>query len=411
MKTAQLMRIPVFSLLCLILSARPAGADDWPNWRGPNHNGISAETGWLDHWPADGPPIAWKAKVGIGFCSFAVAGGRVFTAGNEDNTDTVFCFDAASGKSLWTHPYKSETGENYFEGGPTSTPTVDGDRVFTLSRWGDLFCFEAATGKIVWSKNVHDETGIRVPGWGFGGSPLVHDNLLVLNVGEAGLALDKSTGKILWRSADKDAGYSTPLPFERAGRWLALIASGTAYQAMDLKTGKRAWQETWLTQYGVNASDPILEGDRMFLSTGYGKGAGLFNIAGASPEPLWQSKVLRNQFNSSVLLGGFLYGIDGDAGEKASLKCVELATGTEKWKEPNMGSGALIAADGKLIVLSARGELLVAPASPTAFTPTARAQVLGGKCWTTPVLASGRIYCRNAAGDLVCLDARKAGAN
>src|SRR5271170_676231 len=147
----------------LLALARPMMAEDWPQWRGPNRNGISSEKGWLDHWPAQGPPIAWKAAVGTGFSSFAVAGGRLYTTGNSDNADTIFCFDAASGKELWKHTYPADLGDKFFEGGTTGTPTVDGGRVFGLSRWGDLFCLEAATGKIVWTTNVATQTGAPIP--------------------------------------------------------------------------------------------------------------------------------------------------------------------------------------------------------------------------------------------------------
>ena len=384
-----------------------AHAEDWPHWRGPQRNGISAEIGWRDTWPADGPPTAWKAKVGLGFSSFAVAQGRAFTLGHADGQDTVWCFDEATGKVLWKHSYPSELGDKYFEGGTTGTPTVAGDRVFTLSRWGDVFCFEAASGKIVWSKNVQKETGVRVPDWGFAGAPLVQENLLVLNVGDAGLALDKSTGKIIWQSTDKNAGYSAPLPVQRDGQWLALLGNGTAYVAVRLHDGKEAWRVRWLTEYGVNASDPIVDGDRLFLSTGYGKGGGLFKLGAGEPEQIWKTKKIRTQMNAAVLFKGHLYGTDGDTTEKAALKCLDFATGEEKWTQPGFGSGAVVIADGKLIALGGTGELVVAPAMPTGFKPTARAQVLGGKCWTAPVLANGRIYCRNSRGDVVVVDVRK----
>ena len=164
-------------------------AIDWPQWRGPQRNGISTEKDWLDTRPSSGLKIAWKAKVGLGFSSFVVGQSRAFTLGHADGKDTVWAFDAVSGKELWKHSYPAELGDKFFEGGTTGTPTIAGDRVFSLSRWGDLFCFEAATGKIVWSKNIQTETGARVPDWGFTGAPLVHENLLVLNVGDAGIAL------------------------------------------------------------------------------------------------------------------------------------------------------------------------------------------------------------------------------
>ena len=390
-----------------LAAASPARADDWPTWRGPSRNGISAETGWTP-WGAGGPKVAWRAEVGVGFSSFVVAKSRVFTVGYADDADTVVCLDAESGKAVWKHTYPSELGDKFFEGGTTGTPTVDGDRVYTLSRWGDAFCLDAATGKVVWSTNVQKQHGMPVPGWGFGGAPLVYENVLVLNAGEAGMGLDKATGKVLWQSAKKDAGYSTPLPARFGPEPLAVLGSGQSYVAVNPLTGKEAWRVRWVTQYGVNAADPIVDGDRLFLSSGYGKGAALFKVAPPQPpQELWKSKVLRTQMNAAVLFDGHLYGTDGDTTGRAALKCVELNTGAEKWAEPGFGTGTVTLADGKLIALSAGGELSVAPATPEGFKPAARAQVLGGKCWTVPVLSDGRIYCRNWKGQIVCVDVRK----
>jgi outer membrane protein assembly factor BamB len=297
-------------------------------------------------------------------------------------------------------------GDKYFEGGTTGTPTVEGDAVYALSRWGDMFCFDAATGKVRWEKNVARETGARPPDWGYSGAPLVLGDRVYLNVGESGLALDRTSGAVLWKSAPKEAGYSTPLPFRDGGEERAIFSSGTGYSAVRLADGKTLWSVRWLTQYGVNAADPVLQDGMLFVSTGYGKGAGLFKLGAAGPEEVWKSKVLATQMNGPVLFEGHLYGADGDTTGKASLKCVELATGREKWTHPGFGSGGVIVAGGRLIALGGTGELITAPAVPAGFVPTARAQVVGGKTWTAPVLANGFIYCRSARGDLVCLDVR-----
>jgi outer membrane protein assembly factor BamB len=236
---------------------------------------------------------------------------------------------------------------------------------------------------------------------------LVHENLLVLNVGDAGLALDKNTGKVVWQSANKSAAYSTPLPLQRSGKWIGLLANAAAYVAVDLADGKEIWRVRWLTEYGVNASDPIVAGDRMFISTGYGKGGACFKLGAGEPEQVWKTKLLRTQLNAAVLYKGYLFGADGDTTERATLKCLTFATGEEKWAQTGFGSGGVIVADGKLIALSGVGELMVAPATSTAFKPVSRAQVLGGKCWTAPVLANGLIYCRNSRGDVTVVDARK----
>ena len=396
-----------FSIAALTALGVCAPAADWPHWRGLHRDGHSDEQGFLDRWPSGEPPIAWRAQVGLGFSSVVVAGGRAFTVGHAGGQDTVFCFDAAKGAPVWRHSYPAELGDKFFEGGTTGTPTFEDGRLYWLSRWGDVFCFDAANGKVVWSKNVQKETGIRIPDWGFTGAPLVQGKLVILNVGDAGVALDSGDGKIVWKSADKDAGYSTPLPITRDGRTFAILASAQSYVAVDVQDGREAWRVRWLTQYNVNAADPVLADDRFFLSTGYGKGGALYQLGAGEPAQVWKAKVLRTQLNAAVLHEGHLYGADGDTTEKGALKCVELVTGKEKWAQPNFGPEGVIVADGKLIALSAQGELMLAPVSPDGFQPTTRAQVLGGKCWTAPVLADGLIYCRNSRGELAVVDARK----
>jgi outer membrane protein assembly factor BamB len=391
------------TLLLLSLSIIPLSgeASDWPHFRGPNRNGISPEKGWKTRWSGD-IPVAWKAQVGLGFSSIVVSNGRAATAGHAQGQDTVVCFEAASGKPLWSHSYPAELGDKFFEGGTTGTPTMEGDRLYWLSRWGDLFCFDAGSGKVLWQTQIAKETGAPLPTWGFTGAPLVAGDRLILNVGEAGTAVDKLTGKVLWKSAPKDAGYSTPLPLGE----LALFGSSKSYLAVNLKTGAEAWRVRWLTEYGVNAPDPVLAGQKLFLSTGYGKGGALLQLSSEPPAELWKTKKLRTQMNAAVLHNGHLYGVDGDTTQKASLKCLELESGEEKWSEPGFGSGGVIIADGHLLALSGNGELIIAPALPSGFQPTARTQVFGPKAWTAPVLANGLLYCRNNRGELVVLNLR-----
>lgn len=406
----KLLRYLILPLVCLCASATapaPARAADWPNWRGPDHNGISSESDWLDHWPADGPKVAWKANVGTGFSGFCVAGGRVYTAGNADNTDTFFCFDANSGKPLWKYSYPADLGDKYFEGGPTATAAVEGGHSYFCSRWGDVFCFEAATGKVIWATNVHKETGCRVPDWGFAGSPLLFKNLVVLNMGEAGVALDKTTGKIVWKSGKKEAGYSTPLPVPFNGETLALFANFDAYLAVNLETGKELWRVRWLTQGGINVADPLVSGDKFMISSGYGKGSQLLQMTSADPKLLWKNRQLGTHISPGVLIGHYAYLNTGQASTGGPLTCIDFDTGQIKWQSPHIGSGGLIAAGGRLIAMTERGEIMIAPASPDGFNPTARAKVLDGKTWAPPVLANGRIYVRNATGDIICLDVRK----
>jgi outer membrane protein assembly factor BamB len=389
----------------MLLPSQRAVAEDWFRWRGPDLNGISRETGWLAKWPDEGPNRLWKASVGTGFSSVSVSSGHLYTMGNDgQKTDTVYCFDAASGAPVWKHSYRCLLDPKFFEGGPTATPTVDGNRVYTMSRKGDLFCLNATDGKVIWSKNVHGDFGYDIPMWGFAGSPLVQGDLLTLNVGTAGTGLDKKTGKVIWHSDTGAPGYATAFPFKASSGPAVAIFGSEALNVVKPDDGELLWSYPWKTLYNVNAADPVTSDGKMLVSSGYDHGSALLDISGDKPKVLWENKEFRNQLNASVLWHGFLYGVDDIAKDTYALKCVNWNTGEIMWAEPKFGNGSLIIADGKIIGLSEKGEIMVAEASPMEFKPISRAQVLGGKCWTTPVLSNGRIYCRNAKGDLVCLD-------
>ncbi len=397
-------RASAYLFTVMIMTLSLARSEDWPHWRGPGRNGISAEKGWFHAWSNEGPKTLWKTNVGIGFSSVSVADGRVYTMGDLKDVDSVFSFDAKSGKTLWQHSYPCKTNPKFYEGGTSVTPTVDGKNVYTFSREGDVFALDALTGKVLWTKNVAKELKAEIPTWGFAGSPLVQGNLLILNIGEAGTALDKGSGKVVWSSGKDAGGYATVVPAQFNGQKTLLVFGAKAIIAVVPETGKKLWEYPWKTSYDVNAADPIVAGDKVFISAGYDHGCALLQIKKDGPEKIWENKNLRNHINSSVLLDGFLYGFDGNAGGSADFRCVDFNTGAVKWTASKLGAGALSVADGKLIIQTDHGELIIAEATPAAFKPLARAQVLGGKNWTTPVLANGKIYCRNAKGDLVCVE-------
>lgn len=400
-------RIIIVVSICFFFAAsaeRVCGKDsvpdtDWPRWRGANYDGISTETGWFGGWAKAGPKRLWEASVGTGFSSFAVANGRVFTMGNVKDVDTVFCFDAKTGKEIWKKSYACPVDPNNYEGGPGATPTVDGSFVYTLSKRGHAFCFDAAKGKIIWSKNLVKDFGVKVPGWGFAGSPLVQGKLVILNAGSAGLALEKTTGKLVWHNGKEAAGYATAAPFTMNGKKLVAIFGAKAIVAVQPDTGKEVWRHPWQTSYDVNAATPIVSGDKVFISSGYGKGCAMLRMTKGAEPVVWQNKNMRNHFGSCVLWQGHLYGFDG-----SRLRCLDARNGKVKWTKKGLGKGTLMVADGKLIILSDKGRLLIASASADGYRALAHAKILKGRCWTVPVLAGGRLYARNAKGDVVCLE-------
>jgi outer membrane protein assembly factor BamB len=387
-------------------TATAATGLDWPCFHGPERNNISRETGWLGAWPAEGPKRLWKASVGAGFASVSVAEGRLYTMGVVAGQETVSCLEAATGALLWKHAYPYVFKPQYYEGGSSSTPTVDGARVYSLGQAGEMNCLEAATGRLLWSENIAREFGLEVPTWGFASSPYLAGELLLLNAGTRGTALDKATGKLVWNNGKTPPGYSSAVPFAMDGQAAAAFLTAREVAAVEIKTGKLLWKHPWKTDYDANIADPVIEGDRVFISSAYKSGCAQVQFSVSPPRELWRHKEMQTHFNSAVLVGGYLYGVDGEADKPALFKCLDWKTGEVKWSSKGLGLGAVMAAEGKLIILGEKGELVIAEATPAAFKPLARAQVLGGKCWTSPVLAQGRIYCRNSKGDLVCIAAR-----
>ena len=394
------MKITPLSVLTLLsVGLLSAHAADWPRFRGPDQNGISKETGLNTKALEGGAKIAWKANVGTGFTSITIANGRAYTMGNADATDTVRCLDANTGAEIWKHSYAEKLDPNLYEGGPNATPTVGGDRVFTLSKTGRALCLDAAKGTVIWEKEVAKEVGAKKPDWGFSSSPLVEADLVIYNIGAAGTALNKKTGDLAWKSGTEVSGYSAGVMFNQGNDRLAIMMTAQNATALNPKTGAIVWSHPWKTMYDINAADAVVSGNKFFLSSGYNHGSSVIEVSDNKSTVVWENKNIRNHFASSVVLNGFIYGVDDN-----QLRCVDFATGDVKWTDKASGKGTLIIADGKLIVLSEKGELIIAEASSESFKPLSRAQILGGKCWTSPALANGKLYARNAKGDLVCVE-------
>lgn len=386
--------------------ARQASSE-WFRYRGPNLDGISTDTNWNPVFPSDGPRQLWRQNVGTGFSSMSVANGRVYTMGHKDDEDSVYCFDLDTGEQIWRHAYPAELDPKYYEGGPSATPTVDGNAVYTLSKVGDLFCLNAATGEVIWSKNLSQELGAEIPTWGYASSVLIVGDRAFVNVGTFGTALNKANGEVIWTTGKDASGYATPVPFNMNGEPALAVFAAHYITGIKQSDGSMLWRHPWKTSYDVNAADPIVSGNTVFISSGYGTGCALIEFGEGTAREVWRNTEMRNQVNSCVLIDGHIYGIDGQVEERRPmLKCLDHKTGEVKWSEQVLGTGALIASAGKLIVISGRGELIIAEARPDQFEAISRAQVIGGKIWSAPVLSSGRLLVRNAQGAVVCLDLR-----
>jgi len=381
-----------------------ARAADWPNYRGPNYDGISGETGWSASWPSAGPKILWTYSLGAGFASMAVSNGKVYAMGNIDDNDFLYCLDAATGAEIWKTSYPCPLYKKQHEGGPCATPAIDGDAVYTFSKNGDAIRFNAATGEIVWHRKLNKELGLKHPTWYFAGSPLVVGDLVIYNAGTYGIALNKADGSTAWQSGKGACGYTTAVPYEIGGQKGVVMAVRNELVGLNPATGKVMWKLPWKTAYDINAADAIVSGETIFISSGYNKGCALVKISGGDVTKVWQNRNMRNQINCSVLWEGCIYSFDGQVGGGGKLTCLDLATGDKKWSQGGMGTGSLMIADGKMIILGEKGKLVIAEASPEGFKELASAKILTGKCWTTPVLANGKIYARNADGQLVCVD-------
>ncbi len=386
------------------LSARPAGAD-WPWFRGPQGNGISQDKNWNDEWNGDGPKKLWEGNVGVGFSSFAVVGDKVYTMGHTGDDDTVYCLDAASGKEIWKHSYPCKLVDNLHEGGPAATPTVDGDRVYTLSKEGQLFCLNAASGDVVWKQQLAELLEVAMPAWGFSSSPMVFGEKLIVEAGRT-CAFDKKTGELVWKTEKYKPGYGSPALFQPGDEPLVAVLNNEFLLVVRAADGSEVGKIKWETPFETSASTPIVSENTLFISTGYKRGCMLAALADGKLSRVYENKEMRNHMANCVLLEGVLYGIDGQSNEqrRCKLKAMDHKTGEIKWEQEGFGCGTVLAADGKLIVLSDEGEIATAQATPEGYKQISRGRALEGKCWTLPVLAGGRIFCRNANGNVVCLD-------
>jgi len=381
---------------------------DWPQWRGANRDAVSSETGLIHEWPEGGPQVLWRTKVGVGYSGVAVSDGKLFTLWDEQGKQFLFGLDAKTGKELW----RQDLGAgftNHYGDGPRSTPLVHGDVVFAIGTAGRLLAADKSSGKPRWQHDLVKEYSAKLPTYGYSSSPLVvGDRLLVEAGGEhaAYIAFDAATGEVAWASEDERPAYSSPISISIDGVDQIVFWSANGLRSVSPGTGTVLWRHTWETFCPVSG-DPLNTGtpifiapNRLFISSG--SGASVIKIVQSgsrfSVRTVWKSPAMRNDVNSSVLLGNYVYGFD-----RGILECIDVRTGEVKWKARGFQKGSLIAADGQLIVLGEQGNLALVEANPDGFVQKDSATVLTGKSWTSPALAQGKLYLRNHE-ELICLN-------
>jgi outer membrane protein assembly factor BamB len=372
-----------------------AGRNYWTNYRGPNRDGRYEEVPVLTSWPAAGLTPVWKQPVGLGWASFTVADGVAFTIEQRRRQEVVAAYDLNTGRELWTQGWNAEYADSTGDG-PRATPTWDEGRLYALGATGEMRCLEAKTGRVIWAKNILSENGASNLPWAMAASPLiVDDKVIVLPGGSGGksvVAYNKLTGVPVWKSLDDKQAYVSPMLVNLNGRRQVLVVSATRAVGLVPESGALVWSYPWETNMGINVSQPIIVGpNRFFISSGYGKGAALVEVNGATTKTIWENINMKNKFNSSVLYQGHVYGLD-----EGILTCVDVNTGERRWKGGRYGYGQVILAGSNLIVITDTGELALVRAASDQFSEVARFQAIDGQTWNYPAIASGRLLVRNA---------------
>lgn len=421
-----------FSAICCLLWFGPARADDWPQWRGPQRDGVWRETGLVEKFSDKQLPSKWRAKISSGYSGPTVADGRVFLTDRvvePEQIEQVHCFDEETGNPLWTHRYNCLYKQVGYQAGPRACVTVDGDRAFALGTMGNLICLAASTGKVRWEKDLNAEYKIEMPIWGISGAPLVEGELLIVHVGGADgasvVALDKQSGSERWRALNDRAQYAAPMMVEQAGKRVLVSWTGDAVAGLDPATGKVHWRhEMKPTRMPIGIATPIVDRGRLFVSSFY-DGSLMLKLKNDAPavEEVWRRLGPDEQHTESIhcmigtpaFEGDHLYGVDS----YGELRCLDPATGDRVWEDLSATPKArwstihMVKNGDNYWMFNERGELLIAQLSPQGFKELSRTKLIEpttaqlaqrqGVCWSHPAFANRCVLVRNDE-ELVAFD-------
>jgi outer membrane protein assembly factor BamB len=417
-----------WTCLCIFVAfASSASGDDWPQWMGPKRDGVWRETGIVDAFPSGGPPIRWRVKVGGGYAGPAVVGGRVFVTDRQlkegaevpkdpfargaiPASERVLCLNDADGRILWKHEYDCPYTVSY-PAGPRCTPTVDGDRVYTLGAEGHLFCLKAASGEVVWSKQLRELSGLPAsPLWGFAAHPLIDGDQLICLVGGQGstvVSFDKTTGQERWRVGDSVSshgpGYCPPMIAEHGGRRLLLAFHPEGLHALVPETGKVVWFYEWEIQNGLTVPMPRVVGDRIFLTTFY-NGARMLQLSadGSSVTEVWKRKGRSERNTDELIFGidsyGELRGLDANTGDRLWMTYDATGGKSDRW-----ANAFLVRQGDRFFIPNEKGNLIIARLDREGYHEISRTHLIEptgsaqqrNVVWSHPAFANRNIYLRN----------------
>ena len=407
----------LFSALALLpfTAGTTAPEAEWPQWRGPQRNGLSTETGLLKQWPEKGPAVSWSiANLGEGYGSVALRADRMYVQGTSGAAgaakSTIFCLNRTDGKTIWSVAFGAKVDQDKGNG-PRGTPTLDGDRMYVLTENGDLACLREKDGSSVWSKNILKEFDGSNPKWLISESPLIDGDKLIVSPGgkEAGIvALDKMTGKEIWRTKDLSAetGYASNIIAEVGGVRGYINFTSNAAVGVRASDGKLMWSYANAANRVANCATPVFADNKVFFSSAYGTGGALLNLKAENGEvkatEAYFTKEMQNHHGGMVLVNGYLYGFSN-----AILTCIEFNTGKVMWKDRSVGKGSISYADGMLYLLGEKQLVGLAEASPTAYVEKGRFPIndRGWDSWAHPVIIGGKLYIRNQ-NELACYDVK-----
>ncbi|UUO07780.1 PQQ-like beta-propeller repeat protein [Blastopirellula sp. J2-11] len=429
------MRINWLLLGACLAIVSSALADDWPQWRGENRDGVWREDRILRKFPAEGPEVQWRAPIGSGYSGPTVASGKVYVTDRlvePKQIERVHCFDERSGEKLWSHEYDCPYVGVGYQAGPRASVTIDNGSAFALGTMGNLFCFDAASGAILWQRDLNAELKIRMPDWGIAAAPLVYRDRLILQIGGADgaciVALNTKTGKEEWRALDDRAGYSAPILIKQAGEDVVVCWTGDSVAGIDPKNGKVFWRFAWPPRnMPIGISTPVVQGDRLFLTDFY-DGALMLRLHQNEPtvEKLWlrvgrserDTDALQSIISTPVFLPGVIYGCDSHG----ELRCLDPQTGDRIWTDltatpPNRWSNIHFVQNGPLFWLfNEKGELIIAKLSKQGFHEIDRAKIIepttaqlsrrGGVTWAHPAFAGRHVFVRNDQ-EIICVSLKR----